>query len=209
MTLRVVIADDHPVVITGIKAVLSAMSVMVVAEAHDTDQLMSSLKQSPFDLLITDFNMPGGRFADGLDLLAYMHRHHPKIQVIVVTMLHSPGMVRAMLDKGANGVFDKRDPLSLLQEAVSQVSVGQTYLSPGLIREMADAGEEIGRYGLSPRELEVLRMFANGLSGREIAERLNRSEKTVSHQKRRAMQKLGISHDSMLRETAVKLGLFS
>lgn len=207
-SINIVIADDHPIVLAGIKSVLE-LDANVVGDAESVDDLLDLLDQTRCDLLITDFNMPGSRFADGLDLISFLHRHYPDMKIIVITTIQSPGLVKAMMNSGAQGVFDKREKLNYLTNAVRTVIRGQNFLSENLNLLFADslANQQELTFNLTQRELEVVRMYANGFSGRAIAEQLNRSEKTVSRQKRDAMRKLGISHDTEIHQAAQRLGL--
>lgn len=212
MPWHIIIADDHPVVLAGMSAVLQSddrLDAKIIIEASNADEILDGLKNHPCDVLITDFNMPGSQLVDGLELISYLRRHFPNVKIIVITTLQNPGLVTAMLKKGADGIFDKREKLHFLKDAVNTVMSGKTFLSSNLHDVFTDAmsnADEIA-LTLTNRELEVLRMYANGFNGREIAEHLKRSEKTISRQKRDAMRKLGILHDSQLREAAKQLGL--
>jgi two-component system capsular synthesis response regulator RcsB len=214
-TLRIILADDHPVVLMGAEAALcpqpgSAFS--IVAQAHNADELIRHLERTPCDLLISDYSMPYGRFPDGLALMGYLRRHFGHIPLIVITMLRNPSLLQALLNTGVNGLFDKRTPMSELKRAVRTVSKGRRYLCPAFAaildgQALPASGTNVPAVNLSERELEVVRLFVQGLSGRQIAAQLNRSEKTISRQKRTAMDKLGLGHDGGLVEFARVSGL--
>jgi two-component system capsular synthesis response regulator RcsB len=212
--IRVIIADDHPVVILGARASLEqAGDMIVVGDAPDGDRLMLLLATQPCDVLVTDFSMPGGRHGDGLQLLDAIRRRYPRLPVAVLTMVNNVGVLRAMQTRGALGLCDKRSPMRDLPAAVRQVAAGRSYVAES-IRERfestdASTGSAQAEIRLSAREMEVVRLYVGGLSLTQIADRLSRSVKTVSRQKRDAMRKLGIDHDSMLADYAREHGIAS
>lgn len=213
--LRIILADDHPVVLMGAEVALSAAGgtpCSIVARAHHADELIELLQRIPCDLLISDYSMPYGRFPDGLALMGYLRRHYSHLPLIVMTMLRNPSLLQALLNTDVSGLFDKRSPLPELKRAVDKVSKGRRYLCPtfaGILkaRALPASGQQLPAVSLSERELEVVRLFVQGLSGRQIAAQLNRSEKTISRQKRTAMDKLGLGHDGGLVEFVRVSGL--
>lgn len=201
--LRTIIADDHPVVLMGARAALEAGGdIEVVGEATDGDQLLALLAMRPCDVVISDFSMPGGRHGDGLLLIDHIRRRHPRLPIVMLTMMNNVAVLQAMRVRGALGLCDKRAPLREVAVAARHAYFGRPYYSES-IREQFDTGglPAEGPHGrLSLRELEVVRMFGAGMSITTVAERLNRSVKTVSRQKRDAMRKLGLAHDGQLLE---------
>lgn len=211
-TVNIIIADDHPVVLAGMKSILTLdtqLQTNIVGAVESVDKLLDALKKNRCDLLITDYNMPGSKFYDGLDLIHFLRRNYPVMKIIVITTIQNVGLAHAMLKKGVNGLFDKREKLSDLADAVRKVTQGKIFISRDLKARLADhqANQLQVHVNLTGRELEVLRLNASGFSGKEIAKHLSRSEKTVSRQKRDAMQKLGLTHDTQIREAAERLGL--
>ena len=215
--LRIILADDHPVVLTGVKMTLcpqSGSAFTIVAQAHNTDELITHLQNTPCDLLISDYSMPDGRFPDGLALMGYLQRHFSHIPLMVMTVLRNPSLLQALLNIGVRGLFDKRSPMAELKWAVQTVIKGRRHLCPTFaeilqVRNSPSSPTDMSAIKLSERELEVVRLFVQGLSGRQIAAQLNRSEKTISRQKRTAMDKLGLSHDGGLVEFARVSGLMN
>ncbi|SER54507.1 two component transcriptional regulator, LuxR family [Pseudomonas sp. NFACC02] len=180
----------------------------VLSDAHNADQVIEHLHHRPCELLITDFSMPDSHRPDGLALISYIRRHFNALDIIVMSMLDSPVLLRNLLDLGVRGLFDKHDPLTELDCALDTVSRGHIYMSPSIGNKLDTLARDTPTdAALSLREVEVVRLLSQGLSGRQIAERLNRSEKTVSRHKRTAMQKLGLVHDSGLIEYGRALGL--
>jgi two-component system capsular synthesis response regulator RcsB len=202
MTLRAVLADDHPLFLAGVEAVLQKHRLAhVVARADCSDALIGALETTCCDLVITDFSMPGGRHGDGLRLLGYLARHFPGVPVIVLTMHMNPGILGAIARQRIAGLIGKASVDGELAMAVRAAVQGRVHLSESVKTAIGLDNlmriESLGSPGsLSPREAEILRLFAAGLSGDQIAARLQRSKKTVSGHKRSGMRKLGVITDA-------------
>ncbi|WP_048368587.1 response regulator transcription factor [Pseudomonas helleri] len=199
---RVIIADDHPVVLIGTRISLSTLinpTTCITHEASTPETLIQLLEQEPCDLVVTDFFMPSENFPDGLALISYIRRNFPHVKLLVMTMMKNPMILRQLLKLGVTCLLDKHSPAEEFKSAVRAAIQGRCHLSPsfGLVLRSPKKGEIINSR-LSIKELEVVRLFAQDLSGREIARRLNRSEKTISRQKRSAMNKLDIQSNSQL-----------
>jgi two-component system capsular synthesis response regulator RcsB len=196
LDLKVVIADDHPVVLLGTTATLAAdprQEFEVVGTAKSVVGLFELLARSPCEVLLTDFSMPSGELADGLAMIKRIRHEYPKVQIVVLSRISSTHTLRALQRLDVMGLYDKRDGLGDLPRAVRLAGVKRRYVSPRYQQKLEEPNDP-----LSTRELEVLRLFAKGLSGREIASLTQRSEKTVTRQKRNAMDKLGLVHDGAL-----------
>lgn len=210
--LRVILADDHPVVLMGTRAALEAAGgIEVTGEAMNGDELLELVALRPCDVIVTDFSMPGGRYGDGLCLLELLHRRYPRLPIIVLTMVSNLAMLQNMRSRGVLALCDKRAPLREVALAVRLAAAGKTFLSETIREQLTDHGmlDDTGTVKLSAREVEVIRLYVSGMSVTLIAERLSRSIKTVSRQKRDAMRKLGIDHDSRLSEYARERGIAS
>ncbi len=206
--MRVIISDDHPVVLMGLKAALQSYGdrFRIVGEARSGKELFALLDREPCDLLITDFAMPGGKpDEDGLAMLSRLVDAWPALPILVLTMLSNPALVQGMLAAGVRGVVDKMAMTKELMLAIDMIKAGRTYLSERTRRQIEEGGEETG--ALSPREAEVVRFLAQGVTVSEIARRTDRSVKTISQQKRDAMRKLGLDSDKQLYDYARSSGL--
>ena len=218
--IRVIVADDHPVVLVGVRTVLERQGdIRVVGEAGNGRELIELLKRQPCDVIITDFSMPdeapdgrtviAQRHSDGLPLMTLLGTRYADIPVIVLTMLNNVAVLRAIREKGMKGLAYKKSFATDLPNAVRAVKRGDTYVSPSLrerFHQREHSPETIAKE-LSPCEMEVLRLYGLAqLTVTQIAERLHRSIKTVSAQKRSGMKKLGILHDSAIGEYLEKLG---
>ncbi|HEY0286573.1 MAG TPA: response regulator transcription factor [Pseudomonas sp.] len=202
--LRIVLADDHPIFLIGLKVVIEQGNhAWVVAQASAPHELLQHLKTEPCDLLVTDFMMPVEDQNDGLRLLERIRREYPTLPIIVVTMLNHAGLFRAMLALGIQGLLSKSSVASELPTAIDSIRHCKTFVADSVKRTLLEAGDFgsntlVAPQDLSPRELEVLRLLAAGHSVGAIALQISRSKQTVSAQKISAMRKLGLSNDAAL-----------
>ncbi|MGO4221655.1 response regulator [Lysobacter sp. TAF61] len=210
MTLRIILADDHPIVRSGVRVLLERNNMQVVAEAGSTGELVRALDEHPCDVLLTDFSMPGGQLPDGLAMLEHLRSRWPQVPIIVLTMMNNPGVLSSILGTGVRGLLNKSDALSELPLAIQAVSHGREYVSAAGGHQLDQMeGHDSTRLPLSPREAEVLGLFVSGLTVSQIAERLDRSIKTVSRQKMDGMSKLGLKTDLEVYAYAREHGLLA
>lgn len=212
MNAKIVIADDHPIVLAGIRDLIDRdPRFQVVGQAQSPAQLVELLQTQSPEIVISDYNMPGDdALGDGIKLISYLQRNFPDCKVLILTMVSNPSIISAMYRAGASGVVRKSGDLQELHVALSALLAQRVYRSPLLAVEEAvpAAGEASVATSLSPREFEVIRLFAGGFSVGDIAKRLNRSSKTVSTQKVSAMRKLGTKTDQELISYCLDSGLF-
>ncbi|VVE85985.1 response regulator transcription factor [Pandoraea sputorum] len=200
--IRVIVADDHPVVGEGIGAVLSKHShIKLQAVCVTIESLMGTLGTVECDVLICDYSFEQDSEPDGLHLLHRIRRKFPQLAVIVLTGHQDiASLVRRVMNLGVAGFLRKSsDELSRLPTIVRNVHAGGKYLDPQTAGELLGPDSSSDALNsLSERELEVFRLVGRGMSVTEIAMRTNRSVKTVSSQKLKAMQKLGAKSDAEL-----------
>jgi two-component system capsular synthesis response regulator RcsB len=212
--LKVVVADDHPVILFGAEhALLKFPGMEVVGRARQSTELVKMLQTAPCDVLVTDLAMPGGQYGDGLQLIGYLRRNFPDLPIVVLTMLENAALLKRLRELGVTSVVHKSDDLSHIGLAVQHVRRNLEYMSPS-VKAVLDAlrmnsGGKSDDVMLSKRELEVVRLFVSGMTIKEISEQLNRSIKTISTQKNAAMRKLGIDRDSELFQYAQSNGLLN
>jgi two-component system capsular synthesis response regulator RcsB len=153
----------------------------------------------------------GSQAEDGLRLIKRVRRDWPEIRIVVLTSVSNVAILRSILSAGAMGLLNKVESMDQLAAAVKFAGVGRRYLSSSVVDALAVAGAENDLLGegprLSPREIEVVRMFASGLSITEIAQFMKRDVRTISRQKRDAMSKLGVQNDPGLFAFARAYGL--
>ena len=198
--MNVIIADDHPIVLFGIRKSLEQIEwVNVVGEFEDSTALINNLPKLDAHVLITDLSMPGDKYGDGITLIKYIKRHFPSLSIIVLTMNNNPAILSAVLDLDIEGIVLKQGAPTDLPKALAALQKGKKFTPESVSRLLEKISA--GGYGdkrLSPKESEVLRLFAEGFLVTEIAKKLNRSIKTISSQKKSAMMKLGVENDIAL-----------
>lgn len=196
--MRVIIADDHPVVRIGLRMLIDLNSTCrIVGEADGPDSLLNLLASTPCDLLITDFSMPGNQHSDGLKMLGRVRRCYPAMPIILVTMLSNITTLKVALAEGVMAIIAKGASAKELPMAIKAVSEGGRFISESLRASLlhSKAKAESASPVLSAKEHEVVRMLASGMTVSEIAGYFKRSVSTISKQKSMAMQRLGISTD--------------
>ncbi|WP_010463080.1 response regulator transcription factor [Pseudomonas mandelii] len=196
--MRVIIADDHPVVRIGLRMLIDlSRTCVIVGEADGPDSLLSLLSTTPCDLLITDFSMPGNQQADGLKMLSTVRRHYASTPIILLTMFANVATLRVAFAQGVMAIVAKDASATELPLAIKSVGEGRRFISESLRTALAQADVEAHSHSpsLSAKEHEVVRMLASGMTVSEIASYFKRSVSTISKQKSMAMQRLGISTD--------------
>ncbi|MDK7587686.1 response regulator [Alcaligenes faecalis subsp. phenolicus] len=213
--LRVVIADDHPLILMGIQELLGRdINLSVEAVASTPSELVKHLQKNSADAVITDYSMPGDeQYGDGMRFISYLRRHFPEVKLIVLTMVSNPMIISSLYDAGVQGVVLKQDELSEALIALHLLRQGVKYypaeFKQDTPRTMLDGSVQERLASLSPREFEVLRLFAMGDSISSIAEQLNRSIKTISAQKASAMRKLNVHNNQDLIAFCTQNNLFT
>jgi two-component system invasion response regulator UvrY len=189
--VRVLIVDDHPIVISGCKALLAADPKVEVRDAADADQGQATYFAWKPDVAIVDLNLPG---LSGLEVCRRIRSRDENAKIIIFTMNDDPVFAARAIEAGAKGYIAKNDDPSLFIDAVRQVAQGGVYLHPDMalqiafLRTSANANKVSS---LSARELEILRMLAAGRSMGDIADALHVSYKTVANNCTALKQKLG------------------
>jgi two-component system response regulator NreC len=205
-TTRVVIADDHAVVRTGLKMVLDAEEgIEVVAEAGDVEAALRAVRAYHPDVLVLDLNMPG---EPSLQAIPRFIEHAPETAIVVLTMQQDPAFAREALRSGARGYVLKEAADAELVQAVRMATEGRTYLNPELGARMAAEPPPSGPPDdLTERELEVLRLIALGHTNSEIASQLYLSVRTVESHRAHIQQKVRRSSRAELVRYALDHGL--
>lgn len=206
--IRVALADDHPVVLAGIKAMLQAApEIELVGEAGDGAAALRLVRAERPDVAVLDVSMPE---MNGVDLARRIAAELPGVRVITLTVHEDRAYVQQLLDAGAKGYLLKRSAAEDLVRAVRAVAEGGLYLDPAVAgKALAEAAAteraSAAESSLSPREADVLRFTAQGYSNKEIAHRLDVGVKTVETYKARAADKLGLrSRAAIVRYGAAK-----
>jgi len=185
--IRVLVADDHPVVRQGIKANLTPQPDMtVVAEAGDGVEALALIKAHLPDVVLLDLRMPR---LDGLEVLAEVNTSKLPTKVIVMTTFESEQDVQCAIKAGARGYLLKDSSQEEILDAIRRVSLGETYLPARIVHKVA---EGLRKPELSPREVEVLQWVAAGKSNKEIGAQLYIAEGTVKTHVKNLLEKLAV-----------------
>jgi DNA-binding NarL/FixJ family response regulator len=206
---RIIIADDHTLFRIGLKQMLESFDgVSVVAEAANAAQTLDVVQGVAADLLVSDLTMPG---TCGTQLIEQLHRQHPSLPILILSMHDEPATVRRALQAGASGYLTKESSPAMLQAAVRQVAAGERFIPPALAETLAF--ESVRPRGLphetlSQRERQIFKLIAQGVSLNQIAEQLHLSPKTVTTHKTHLMEKLGIANNAELIRYAIEHKLF-
>ena len=195
-TVRVVLADDHPVVRGGLKQLIDSQSDMcVVGEAVNGDEAWRSATNLEPDVLVMDLSMP---VIDGVEATRRVKRDLPNVRVLALTVHEERQYLNQLLRAGASGYVLKRAAADELLRAIRTVAKGETYIDPALAATLVEGflDSQRSQYppseALSEREREVLVRIAKGFSNKEIAAELALSVKTVETYKARMAEKLGL-----------------
>ncbi len=210
---RVLLADDHILVRAGLRKLLESIAGFeVVGEADDGLALLALVEQLQPDLVMMDIGMPG---LNGIDATARVMKGCPKTRVVILSMHQSEEYVRQALRHGAAAYLLKDAAPLELEQALAAVMRGETYLSPavskGVLNDYVNRLRQDEQPGdaLTPRQREVLKLVAGGLSTKEIARSLDLSVKTVDTHRSQLMKQLDIHEVAGLVRYAMRVGLIS
>ncbi|MFM5294159.1 response regulator [Aeromonas veronii] len=211
MSFTIILADDHPLILTGIRSLIDQITPKceVIAEAYQVSDLLNLLQQHHCDLLITDFSMPGDTRSDGMVMIQQLRRDYPNLPIIVLTQIQNSAILQSLIQVGVKGLILKKSVINELADAIRQILLGHRYIGPTvrMLLESAGIAGQGNNNPLTPKESEVVRLLASGMSVTQVADYLHRSVKTISTQKKSAMTRLGISSDSALFDYAKNSGL--
>jgi DNA-binding NarL/FixJ family response regulator len=206
---KVLIADDHSMVIDGLRSLLEP-EFEVVGAVNDGRAVLPAVRKLQPDVVVIDISMP---LLNGLDCTRQLHDTGCTAKILILTMHPDATLAQEALAAGASGYLLKSSPGSELKGALRDVLQGRTYLSPGVTR---DAVEIMGRMTsihedvwahLTSRQREVLQLLAEGKSHKEVADILNISMKTAEYHKYAILDKLGLKTNAELVKYAVRHGI--
>jgi DNA-binding NarL/FixJ family response regulator len=211
LVTRILIADDHAIVRSGLKKVLDAKPDMeVVAEAEDGHEAVEKALKEDVHLVILDVSMPR---KTGIQAAAELHKRKPELRVLMLSMHDSEQFLFEALKAGASGYVLKSGADTDIVDAVRAAMRGDSYLYPSAVTAIVRDYVERGGRGeeqfdvLTPRELEVLKLIAEAHTSKEIANALFISIKTVERHRQNILDKLGMSDRVELTRYAIRRGL--
>jgi DNA-binding NarL/FixJ family response regulator len=206
---RILLADDHPMVCRGLRMVLDAEpDLTVVAEAGDGREAVRLALETEVDLAVLDVAMP---VLTGLQAAAELKRRRPQLRTLMLSMYDSEQYFFEALKAGASGYVLKSAADRDLVEACRAAMRGEPFLYPAavaaLIRDYLDRGQTAPPDTLTPREIEIVKLVAEGHTSDEIAEALVIAKKTVEHHRSNILEKLGMRDRVELTRYAIRRGL--
>jgi DNA-binding NarL/FixJ family response regulator len=205
--MRVLIADDHPIVASGCRTVLADEPEIVLLEAPDAESAERVFLAERPDICVVDINLPT---VSGFELARRILAHDASARIIMFSMNDDPVFVARAIETGAKGYVSKTGDPHDLVEAIREVGKGGAYLPSALARSMAFAGSAVAKSPLSklnPREMEILRLLSSGKSLSEIAWLVHSPYKTVANTSSIIRQKLGARTSAELVRIAIESGV--
>jgi DNA-binding NarL/FixJ family response regulator len=203
--VRVVLADDHDLVRSGIKALLSMIDgVEVIAEARDGQELVQLVDSLRPDIVMTDISMPN---MDGIAAITEIRARQPQVRMLVLSMYDTVDFVKRAVASGACGYLMKDAPPFELEQSIRSVMATGTYFSPVIAQRLLQPSEPTAADELTDRQLEILKLIAQGKASKEIAFDLGLSPKTVDVHRARIMERLKLNDIASLTRYAVRKGL--
>ncbi|MCD6013060.1 MAG: response regulator containing a CheY-like receiver domain and an DNA-binding domain [Flavipsychrobacter sp.] len=187
LKVNIVLADDHAIVLDGIQALLAAHpSIHVVSKVSDGTEALEVLKNETVDMVLTDYSMDG---MDGLALVQNVKKLYPHIKIIMLSMHDEPSIVQEVFRAGVDGYILKKHTHQELINAIEVVSAGGQFKSPEVNKILMKRLQPESSAQLTDRELDVLKLLINELNTRQIAEKLEISERTVETHRKNLLRK--------------------
>jgi len=205
--MRVLIVDDHPIVRAGLRRLLAAEPNLQISEAASGQEAIGTFRDLRPDLVILDLNLPG---ISGLEVLNRLLIENGKARILVISMYDNPVYVARVLEAGAQGYVSKNAPPEQVLGAVRRVAAGRPYIEHEMAQELALGNLRPATnplHQLSPRDIDILRLLADGNSLTDIAEAIGVSYKTVANHCSRLKAKLGTPRTADLIRIAISCRL--
>jgi DNA-binding NarL/FixJ family response regulator len=210
MKIKIAIADDHPLVITGLHHILGNCADMEVTGSYcNGSELLAGIARAQPDVLLLDIQMPG---QTGDELAEIITGRYPKIKMLALTNLDNVFYIKNMMRKGVKGYILKTTREEILLDAIRTVHAGEQYLEPVLKEKLLQESIQVKRQDaaeplLSRREIEVLQLIASDLTSQQIADALNVSKRTVDSHRISLLMKLDVKNAAALVKKGLQMGL--
>jgi DNA-binding NarL/FixJ family response regulator len=214
-THKTLIADEHPILREGLRALLAKMRELeIIGEAGNGQQIIELARQLEPNLILIDLRLP---VIDGIEAIRIIKQHQPAIKIIALTAIKTRDHVEASLAAGTNGYVLKDDSTVCLMNAIDSILNGQVYLSPGVSGaehrgfpgDSANSSSAASWSELTGREREIIKLIAEGYKNREIASCLSLRPKTVEQYRSSLMSKLNLRSVSAVTAYAIEHSLIS
>ncbi|MCW3084139.1 MAG: response regulator containing a CheY-like receiver domain and an DNA-binding domain [Bacteroidetes bacterium] len=211
MNIRLIIADDHPIFIDGMKGLLSSVAgIEVIAEALNGNELVEKVRALKPDVVLTDIQMP---VKDGIEATKEIHKQFPDIKVVALTMLNESLYIKKMLEAGASGYVLKTIDKEELIAVIKKVAAGEKHFSAEVTSQLLNnysgktSPPQTLADTLTKREKEILVYIAHGLTDKEIAEKVYLSPLTIITHRKNILSKLGLKNKAELTRFAMENNL--
>lgn len=202
------LADDHPLILEGLRTVLTKQGMKVVGEVMAVGDIVPRIKQLRPDVAVLDVRFGPG--PTGLDVARDLLSQQPGARVVFYSQFDQDEVIRDAYRLGGAAFVTKNQPPEVLFEAITAAAQGRTFFPPAIAERLAVLGlhgDDSPRARLDPRELEVFLHLANGLNNNEIAERMGLSSKTIGMVGQTVREKLGVQRAADLTRLAVRHGM--
>jgi DNA-binding NarL/FixJ family response regulator len=208
MKIRIVIADDHRVMLDGIRALLADVADLeIVGDALNGQELITAVREQRPDVVLTDIQMP---VKDGIEAAKEIHAEFPEVRIIALTMLNESMFIRRMLEAGVAGYVTKNVDKEELVRVIHKVAAGEKHFSEEVTAQLMNnfSGRSAHPVDvLTKREKEILKLIAQGLTDKEIAEKVFLSALTVITHRKNILSKLGLKNKVEITRFAMENGL--
>lgn len=213
MSIRVFIADDHPIVRDGLRMTIerNGEDMVMVGEASDGMEVLEAAKKTPADVYVLDITMPN---MNGIETARELLKLSPSVKIIILSLYDTKVMVDAALDAGVHGYLTKETGTRNLVDAIREVCAGHYYLSPNIAHYLVEGLNKKKKSSQAPvsiqltgQERKVLQLIAEGQSNKEIADKLDLSANTIHAHRNNVMAKLNIHKQADLVRYALKEGI--
>lgn len=202
-SIKILLADDHQIVIDGLKLILeSKKQCVVVGEVTNGQEVLDFLVENSVDIVVLDINMP---VMDGITCAKRLKSRYPHIKIIILTMYAQKSFIEEIIKIGIDGCLLKNNTGKELADAIDRVWDGKAYYDQ--IQSFTATNEEIKQYKLSDREIEIIQSISEGLSSFDIAQKLFISAHTVKTHRKNILKKLGLHNSSELTQYALNNGI--
>lgn len=186
--IRVLLADDHPFIRSGIRAELAEEDdILVVGEAGSAEEVMARCPELWLDVLVLDLSMPG---PPPRETVAFLKQHCPDLKILVLTAYQEEAYIRGLVALGVKGYVLKDEATEALVDAIHAVQRGDNWFSQSVLEKLISDGQRVGEMALTTRELEILKLLRQGLTNKEIAYQLRIAERTVRYHVENLLDKL-------------------
>jgi DNA-binding NarL/FixJ family response regulator len=204
--IKIIIADDHPLVREGLKQIVAGLTDMaVVDEASNGSEILEKTSKNNYDVAVVDLSMPDN---NGVDIIKQIKARNPDLNILVLSIYPEEQYAVHAFKAGANGYLTKESAPEELIAAIRKVSLGRKYVSPSFAERLAselkmDTKQPLHKI-LSNREFQVMSMIASGKTVKEIAEKMSLSAKTISTYRARILEKMGLKNNAEIIRYGIK-----